>query len=1225
MRSYCPLLIVLAISLALAAPAAGQEEFDFAKSLYKDGMYGAAARQFEQFVRDHPESERAPEAQFLAAGAHFQSGALSEALSGYERFIVRNPDDLRIPEAQMNRGISLTGLGRFSDAAEVFTDLEKLFPTGDFADRALLEAGRNLRRIGDLKRASEALGAMIRDYPQSKRLSEARYLLGVCLKDQGRLDEALTQLEQAASVRSGFDQKADALGAMGRIYLSKGDIAAAQAMFQRLKEVFGDRAVTAQFAVELGNNLSEKGRFEEAGPLFEQAIAYASSADSTRASARLGWGHSEHRMGRDAAAAGHYRAFLSQYSTDSRCAEALSGLVDALLTMGQESDAVSASEKLFGRYPESEQTLTTLGRMGDFYAKRDDPLPAVSLYRRYLSFSENKEGGEVEAAQFSLAGVYEKLGWHDQAVAVYRDLLARNTRDSDRAQFALASLLEREGKIGDAVRAYASVIGRFPESSYVSQAAVAMELLRDFGSPDYPEATGRLFRIASDALAKGSPEGETLYQLGLVQFEAMKDFQEAARLFSESLAAADTVRAPDAGYQLAQSYGRLARRSALTGDPEGAVAFRGKMARTYRWLTERYPKSLHADDAALFLIEEIFSQVETDSEQCAGMLRAYEQFLGVYPLSDRMDFVLFRIGEAYRGLARTDSTSVDRAIGWYEKLATQFPESPYLDDARFGEGLVWTAAGDLSAAEAAFEKLLSEYPRSDLSALAHLRLAEIHMEREAFDQAVTALEAYSESRANSISLPPSMSPIRNPRSSIPDQRAVGALMAEATYRQGAFSIAIPLCEQQLGTEADPASRAKILLRLVEMYEQVGGTDRAIERASQCIAAYPRSEEAVSCLLTRADLFRRTERPEEALEDYRALSSSRFATRALKSRADLLFELERYEQAAKAYNTLLSASKEDADAAGNHVLCLYRLGRIQEATGAAKSFRKTFGNLRNWLARLELEQGKRLLERKEFEAAQSSFEQQLKSFGDTEYADDARYYLGLVHFQQKRMEEALKLFSDFRNAYPDSPYLTEVTMKLGTIYYLSGQFASAIDYYKAVSENTTPEMEADALFNMVLSYERLGRYEAAIQSAQVLVARFPENETIPRVKMKIGLSLMKLGDYEEAIAVFQKNMPAADAETKAALRFYVGQCRAMAGNYEEAVIEYLKVAYLHRSEAMWAVTAEYEAGKAYEKLNRLSEAENVYQRIKARYGSESEWAQAAEKRLKALHPEPSPNP
>ena len=80
---------------------------------------------------------------------------------------------------------------------------------------------------------------------------------------------------------------------------------------------------------------------------------------------------------------------------------------------------------------------------------------------------------------------------------------------------------------------------------------------------------------------------------------------------------------------------------------------------------------------------------------------------------------------------------------------------------------------------------------------------------------------------------------------------------------------------------------------------------------------------------------------------------------------------------------------------------------------------------------------------------------------------------------------------------------------------------------------------------------------------------------------------------------------------------------MSGDLEQAVIEYLKVAYLHRSQAMWAVTAEYEAAKAYEKLHRFMEAENLYRGIKARYGAESEWAQAAEKRLKALRSQAKP--
>ena len=354
-----------------------------------------------------------------------------------------------------------------------------------------------------------------------------------------------------------------------------------------------------------------------------------------------------------------------------------------------------------------------------------------------------------------------------------------------------------------------------------------------------------------------------------------------------------------------------------------------------------------------------------------------------------------------------------------------------------------------------------------------------------------------------------------------------------------------------------------------------------------------------------------------------MASSPLALQALESRAALLFEFERHEEAYDVYDALLASGPEDANAAGNRVLCLFRMGRVKEATRAAESFRKTFGDARRWLARLALERGKLLLEQKSYEAAQASFEQQIEAYGDTETVDDARYYLGLVHFQQKRMEEALQIFSDFLTTYRESPYIPEVTMKLGMIYYLSGQFAYAIDHYKAAAQGTPSEMAANALWNMILSYERLGRYDEAIDTAEALSQRFPENKVIPRVKMKTGLFSMKLGKYPRAIAVFQKNIPGADAETRAALRFYIGQCRAMSGNYEQAIIEYLKVAYLHRSQAMWAVTAEYEAAKAYEKLHSPREAEKLYERIKARYGPESEWAQAADKRLKVLRSQLEP--
>ncbi|OPX32713.1 MAG: hypothetical protein B1H40_01820, partial [Candidatus Latescibacteria bacterium 4484_181] len=89
------------------------------------------------------------------------------------------------------------------------------------------------------------------------------------------------------------------------------------------------------------------------------------------------------------------------------------------------------------------------------------------------------------------------------------------------------------------------------------------------------------------------------------------------------------------------------------------------------------------------------------------------------------------------------------------------------------------------------------------------------------------------------------------------------------------------------------------------------------------------------------------------------------------------------------------------------------------------------------------------------------------------------------------------------------------------------------------------------------------------------------------------------------------------EQEAEIRFYIAECYFNLGEYQKALYWYLRVVYLNPEQQMWAVTAQYKAAQACERLNRFDQAKSLYGRIVARYGVSSEWGRAARKRLRKL--------
>ncbi len=101
--------------------------------------FAQAGRALTEFLDNHPDSERAPDARILLGDCLFELGRFNEAISEYEAFIQLAPQHTRVPSAMLSQGLAFIELGSESDlqAARVFLDdLIELYPDSAEAERA---------------------------------------------------------------------------------------------------------------------------------------------------------------------------------------------------------------------------------------------------------------------------------------------------------------------------------------------------------------------------------------------------------------------------------------------------------------------------------------------------------------------------------------------------------------------------------------------------------------------------------------------------------------------------------------------------------------------------------------------------------------------------------------------------------------------------------------------------------------------------------------------------------------------------------------------------------------------------------------------------------------------------------------------------------------------------------------------------------------------------------
>lgn len=200
-------LAFLCLATALTGRAAGAAEtraYDVARNIFYSGAYELAEREFGEFVKTHPDSDRVPEAVLLQAQCRYQQGKADEALALLrERLAAAGKlvDEYRFWIAE-----SLFRKGSYSEAAGAFAQVLAEFPAAARRLDASLGEAYARFKMGELARTVELLsqpkGAFAlaaQNRPDDELTVRGRLLLAeACLglKDYAKGEEVLVKLAE---------------------------------------------------------------------------------------------------------------------------------------------------------------------------------------------------------------------------------------------------------------------------------------------------------------------------------------------------------------------------------------------------------------------------------------------------------------------------------------------------------------------------------------------------------------------------------------------------------------------------------------------------------------------------------------------------------------------------------------------------------------------------------------------------------------------------------------------------------------------------------------------------------------------------------------------------------------------------------------------------------------------------------------------------------------------
>ena len=239
--------------------------------------YSEAANELNTVIKNYPQSRFLDEALFQRAQLDFEQGNYSASVSGFSKLIGASPTSRFLPYAYLRRASSYYNLKEYNKTADDYISLVEKFPTHPITNDALLplqealtlsgrsgdfsnyigqfktanpgakgiesvefEAAKSFYFNQDYTRAISNLGEYIKAYPESPRVTEAKYYSAESYYRQKEMVKALAIYNDIAA-ESTFTLTNKVTGRIAELEFKQGNFEKAIPQFQKLSRIASNK------------------------------------------------------------------------------------------------------------------------------------------------------------------------------------------------------------------------------------------------------------------------------------------------------------------------------------------------------------------------------------------------------------------------------------------------------------------------------------------------------------------------------------------------------------------------------------------------------------------------------------------------------------------------------------------------------------------------------------------------------------------------------------------------------------------------------------------------------------------------------------------------------------------------------------------------------------------------------------------------------------------------
>ena len=1193
-------LVVAAAGVLLCSPADsfGQDsrenaDFKLAINLYNDGLYDLAAEQLKQFINAFPNASQGIDARYYLGLTQLKLKKFDDARLTFQTFALTYQDNPKAAEAWWNVGEAYAAMHEYKEAALAFERVKLFHPKSKLAPDALLRASRYFAQAGERDNARRLLRVILQEYPSSNAVLAARTQIGQMFFEEGNIEQAQSELKRVIEGDPLPEAKAHALLILGNIYQSLSKADQAQANYQEIiTKHKGSSAVQGAY-VNLAKLQAGSGKFSSAVENYRKALAEKTNADSSLIlNALIGMGDAHVALKEYAPALDAYTRFLSASPTDERAPNVLWKIAVASSRAKNYAQSNEACARLLK--PGAPELLRHRAQVKLGLNAEGQKKFQLSVQHFQLFVDQFPEDPAAPEVMMRTATMLEKqLRDPRKASSMYEALGSRYQRSplADDAVVGAARCQEELKDYDRALQLYRELVEKYPASEFHPHAQSRISMIETFEQKEKDAGVEKLALLVGDVVAEKDKIGLS-FRLGEIYFHDLKNYEAAAAQFSNAINSGMTdERFVDALYFRSRAYELLTRKD---------EKYRRPSIESYQTFLRSYPSDPRNQEAALSLFQ-------LNATTLASARIAYTETMSLFPAFARRDALLLRLGGLYE-----KADSLNDALTAFTDITHEFPGSPSAEEAGAGTVRIMVALGLADSAIAAGTAYLAAYPANAHTAEVLAQLADIAAEKRDFPRAV---EMYQ--RLNNEF--PYAGAASSARRNLAD-----ALVAQENFTEAIVLFSELLEEQEQSALAENGADPSLLLALGNAYQRAGDIANAKKFLFQVLAREQAGETAGRAYAALGWIYKDEGSVDIATSYFRQAEKISPGTTATKDVAELLFASGNYADAIRQFAGLAESAKDEASKQhfeSRIIIALFRDDKLSQADKEIETFKKKYKENEEDLAAFELERGSFYFRKEEYSQALKSFKDVSRKYDETPSAPDAMYWIGKIYQATGKPQDAVKQFNELMDRYPQAGIIPRAQLSLGNIYYQAENWPESIKHYRVIVDNpkADPTLLPFAMSNLIETYEAAGINDAALSVTRKYLELYPNSEDSFDKKIKIGILYGRLGYHDQAILHLQGLLDQAGSDLEGEIRYYIAEANYNKGDYQQAILDFLKVPYLvtKKGKIDWTANSLYMSGQSYEKMGRFDQAVTMYQQIVDRSGIDETFKAAARKEIERV--------